>query len=125
MTDDSVDRPVTVLVNLPGDYIGVHRLADRFPSVRFVDVDPGHPIDPDVHGEVLVTRAAAAENLADLLDRGVRWVHCTGHGVDGLPLELVGGRVGRGDDPHGVQAPTGELGGRTAEALVPGPAHSP
>ena len=93
MTDDSADQPVTVLVNLPGDYIGVHRLADRFPSVRFVDVDPGHPIDPDVHGEVLVTRAAAAENLADLLDRGVRWVHCTGHGVDGLPLELVGGRV--------------------------------
>ena len=83
----------TVLVHLKVDYLDTDRMGDRFPGVRFVQVDPDGPVDADVHGEVLVTRGMKSPNFAEVLERGVEWVHCTGHGVDEMPLEAVGDRT--------------------------------
>ena len=83
----------TVLVHLKVDYLGTDRIGDRFPGVRFVHVDPDGPVDPAVHGEVVVTRGVDSPNFAEVLERGVEWVHCTGHGVDEMPLETVGNRI--------------------------------
>ena len=83
----------TVLVHLKVDYLGTDRLGDRFQDVRFVHVDPDGPVDPDLRGEVMVTRGMDSANFAEVLERGVEWVHCTGHGVDEMPLETVGNRI--------------------------------
>ena len=83
----------TVLVHLAVDYLGTDGMAGRFPGVRFVQVDPDGPVDPDVHGQVLVTRGVDSPNLTDVLDRGVEWVHCTGHGIDEIPLDAIGDRI--------------------------------
>jgi len=83
----------TVLVHLDFDFLGTDRMADHFPGVRFVHVDPDGPVDPDLHGEVMVTRGTDSANFAEVLERGVRWVHCTGHGVDEIPLDVVGDRT--------------------------------
>jgi len=83
----------TVLVHLDFDFLGTDRMADHFPGVRFVHVDPDGPVDPDLHGEVMVTRGTDSANFAEVLERGVRWVHCTGHGVDEIPLDVVEDRT--------------------------------
>ena len=77
----------TVLYHLPDGYLRLDLLKERFPEVNFIGVPTSGPVPDEVSGEVLLTLAAPTENLVDLLRRGVRWVHCTGHGVDHLPLE--------------------------------------
>lgn len=85
--------PTTVLCHLPDGYMHLGELEGLFPEVRFVRVPTSGPVPPRVSGEVLVTLAAPSDNLVDLLGRGVRWVHCTGHGVDHLPLGAFGDRL--------------------------------
>jgi phosphoglycerate dehydrogenase-like enzyme len=46
-----------------------------------------------VHGDVLVTTMRGGSNLAEVLDRGVRWIHTIGTGVEDFPLHLVGDRL--------------------------------
>lgn len=48
------------------------------------------PVPPELTGEVLLSLPWAGETTAELLGRGVRWVHICGTGIDGFPLELVG-----------------------------------
>src|SRR5207253_4098119 len=48
---------------------------------------------PDVDGEVLLTLPWGSPNLAQVLARGVRWVHALGTGVDRFPIHLLGDRV--------------------------------
>lgn len=85
--------PATVLCHLPDGYLHLDELKKLFPKVEFVQVPITGPVPPDVFGEVLITIAAPSDNLLDLLGRGVRWVHCSGHGVDHLPLEAFGDRL--------------------------------
>ncbi|MEE2769346.1 MAG: NAD(P)-dependent oxidoreductase [Actinomycetota bacterium] len=77
----------TVLCHLPDGYLQLGELAHRFPDWDFVQVPTDGPIPKGITGEVALTVAAPSGNLVELLARGVRWVHCTGHGVDHLPLE--------------------------------------
>ena len=50
------------------------------------------PLAPDVRGQVLVA-THRADNLVELCDRGVEWVHFFGTGIDGIPPEILEGRV--------------------------------
>ena len=86
--------PTTVLCHLPDGYLHLGELEGLFPAVKFVQVPTSGPVPPGVSGEVLVTMAGPSDNLVDLLGRGVRWVHCTGHGVDHRSHDLEGGSAG-------------------------------
>jgi phosphoglycerate dehydrogenase-like enzyme len=68
-------------------------LAAEFPDVTFVQLPTDGPIDPDVRGEILLTGAYGAPSLPEALERGVRWIHTIGTGVDRFPLDLVGDRT--------------------------------
>ena len=71
----------------------VERVTREVPGIEFVPV-PEHGDPPaDVQGEVLLTWAWGSENLASLVERGVRWVHTIGTGVDAFPFEAVGDRI--------------------------------
>lgn len=65
----------------------------QFPDVEFICVPRQGDIPTDASGDVLLTIPRGYPNLAELLDRGVEWVHVTSTGIDGFPLELLGGRV--------------------------------
>jgi phosphoglycerate dehydrogenase-like enzyme len=49
------------------------------------------PLPQDLTGEVLLTLTLGTPNLAEVLERGVRWVHAYGTGVDSFPFELLKG----------------------------------
>ena len=84
----------------------VQRLATQLP-VRLLDpiraVRPGlELVEVPVHGPIpegppfdrldaLLTLPTGTPNLADVLARGVRWVHAYGTGVNGFPFELLRG----------------------------------
>ncbi len=65
----------------------------RFETVEFVYVPRRGDVPEDASGQVLLTIPRGYPNLAELLDRGVEWVHVTSTGIDGFPLELLSGRV--------------------------------
>jgi phosphoglycerate dehydrogenase-like enzyme len=60
-----------------------------FPDVEFVPVPREGGLGEEVHGDVLLTTAIGGPNLDQVLQRGVRWVHTIGTGVDRFPLEAV------------------------------------
>ena len=68
------------------------RIADALPDVDVVPIASEGDLPPDVRGEVLLTMAWGNPNLAQVLARGVRWVHALGTGVDRFPFELLGDR---------------------------------
>lgn len=84
-------RSVRVLVHVPHPVL--ERIAAEDPGVTFVPVPTSGEIAPEVRGEVLLTLPWGAPNLAEALERGVRWIHTIGTGVDRFPLERVGERV--------------------------------
>jgi phosphoglycerate dehydrogenase-like enzyme len=47
----------------------------------------------EARGEVLLTHAKGGPNLAQVVARGVRWVHAYGTGVDEFPFAALGDRV--------------------------------
>ena len=65
----------------------------QFPDVEFVGVPRQGDLGDEASGDVLLTIPRGYPNLAELLDRGVEWVHVTSTGIDGFPLELLGDRV--------------------------------
>ncbi|MCY3576228.1 MAG: NAD(P)-binding domain-containing protein [bacterium] len=65
----------------------------QFQDVEFVYVPRQGDLPEDASGEALLTIPRDYPNLAELLDRGVKWVHATSTGIDGFPLELLGHRV--------------------------------
>ena len=65
----------------------------QFPDVEFVCVPRQGDLGDEASGDVLLTIPRGYPNLAELLDRGVEWVHVTSTGIDGFPLELLGDRV--------------------------------
>ncbi len=70
----------------------VRRIADALPDADVVPIASEGDLPPDVRGEVLLTNAWGSPNLAQVLARGVRWVHALGTGVDRLPFDLLGDR---------------------------------
>lgn len=64
------------------------------PDLRIVEIPMQGPV-PDgpeyARFDALLTLPYGTPNLAELLGRGVRWVHAYGTGVNGFPFELLKG----------------------------------
>ena len=72
---------------------GVESLCADIPDLEFVQVpQEGDPPD-GVTGDVLLTWAWGSPNVANVVARGVRWIHTVGTGVDRFPHAAVGDRV--------------------------------
>jgi phosphoglycerate dehydrogenase-like enzyme len=78
----------TVLTHVPVALLGPVRA--RFPGVTLVQIPERGPLDADVRGEVLLTQAWGSPNLAEVMARGVRWVHAYGTGVNAFPFAALG-----------------------------------
>jgi len=88
-----VRTPVRVLSTL-GDADLLALPADLRAEVEVTVVPMKDPLPPGVEGDVLVTvPTAAGHHLPEAFRRGVRWVHVTGTGIDGIPLEGFGSEV--------------------------------
>jgi phosphoglycerate dehydrogenase-like enzyme len=79
-----------VLSHLPLPLLEAVRRA--LPDLELAVVPMTGPLPEDVGGEVLLTHARGSPNLAQVLARGVRWVHAYGTGVDGFPFDVLGDR---------------------------------
>jgi len=90
--DSPGDAP-RVLVHLWGEHFPTSAIRERFPTVEFISVRTDGPMSDNVVGEVCITQAARTGNLEEVLQRGVRWVHVLGQGVDHFPFEYLGDRT--------------------------------
>jgi phosphoglycerate dehydrogenase-like enzyme len=84
-----VSAALTVLSHVPITLLGP--LLKRFPDVSVVQVPEQGPLEPSVRGEVALTQAWGSPNFAELMERGVRWVHAYGTGVNAFPFEALRG----------------------------------
>jgi len=78
---------VTVLHHTRPDAMA--SLAARFPDIAFVPIPMTGELPDDVRGDVVLTTAMGADTLVAALERGVRWVHTIGTGVDRFPVEAI------------------------------------
>jgi len=83
--------PHRVLSHLPVRAFA--RFADDFPEVSFIEVPREGDLPPDVQGEALLSFTWGSPNMKQVLERGVRWVHTLGTGIDGFPVETLGDRT--------------------------------
>ena len=63
------------------------------PDVEIVPIPTDGPPPEGALGDVLLTSAVGAPNLAEVFQRGVRWVHAYGTGVNAFPFDLLGDRI--------------------------------
>ncbi len=83
-----MNAPLTILSHVPIQLLAP--VLKRFPDASIVQVPDQGPIDAGVRGDVLLTQAWASPNFAELMTRGVRWVHAYGTGVNKFPFEALG-----------------------------------
>jgi phosphoglycerate dehydrogenase-like enzyme len=83
--------PLRVLSHFPAERIA--RAAQELSWIEIVPIPSEGALPADASGEVLVTYAWGAPNLADAVARGVRWVHAIGTGVDRFPFAALGDQV--------------------------------
>jgi phosphoglycerate dehydrogenase-like enzyme len=62
-------------------------------GIRLVPISGEGELPAGVAGEVLLTYPWASPNLASVLERGVRWVHVMGTGIDAFPIGLLGDQI--------------------------------
>ena len=80
-----------VLTHVPLQLL--ERVRREVPDAELILVPmQGEPPDA-AHGEVLLTHARGSPNLAQVVERGVRWVHAYGTGVNAFPFAALGARV--------------------------------
>jgi phosphoglycerate dehydrogenase-like enzyme len=84
-----VSGALTVLSHVPLALLRPVR--ERFPDISLVQIPEQGPLEPDVRGDVLLTQAWGSPNLAEVMKRGVRWVHGYGTGVNEFPFEALAG----------------------------------
>lgn len=80
-----------ILIHFPVDF--VDSLSADFPEVEFISVPRKGELDPEIEGEALLTYAWGTPNIAQVVERGVRWVHTIGTGVDRFPIDQIGGCI--------------------------------
>jgi phosphoglycerate dehydrogenase-like enzyme len=86
-----MNERLRVLSHLPPDRLA--RVPHEVPEVEVVTISDRDDLPPDVRGDVLVTYTWGAPNIAHVVERGVRWIHTIGTGVDRFPFDVVGDRV--------------------------------
>jgi phosphoglycerate dehydrogenase-like enzyme len=69
------------------------RVQAEFPDAELTVVPLQGEPPAGARGEVLLTHAKGGPNLAQVVARGVRWVHAYGTGVDEFPFAALGERV--------------------------------
>jgi phosphoglycerate dehydrogenase-like enzyme len=69
------------------------RVGETLPHVHITTIPSDADPRPGVRGEVLLIPPWDPGNLAQVLERGIRWVHTIGTGVDRVPLQLIGDRL--------------------------------
>lgn len=67
-------------------------VAEKMPDAEVLLIPDKGPIPEGLEGEVLLTQTWGSENIAEVVARGVRWVHTLGTGVDRFPFDAVGDR---------------------------------
>lgn len=60
------------------------------PDLDWIHVPEKGSLPPEARGEVLLTQTWGAPNSADVMQRGVRWVHTFGTGVNRYPFDTLG-----------------------------------
>jgi phosphoglycerate dehydrogenase-like enzyme len=83
-----VTNPLRIFSHVPSAHLEPVRRAH--PDVEIVEIPRKGPIEGDLRAEILLTQPWASPNLADIMARGVRWVHAFGTGVDRFPVPLLG-----------------------------------
>jgi phosphoglycerate dehydrogenase-like enzyme len=83
-----VTNPLRIFSHVPSAHLEPVRRAH--PDVEIVEIPGKGPIEGDLRAEILLTQPWASPNLADIMARGVRWVHAFGTGVDRFPVPLLG-----------------------------------
>jgi len=68
------------------------QVADAVPEVEVVPIPRDGDLAAEVEGEVLLTFPWGAPNLAEVLGRGVRWIHVLGTGIDAFPRHVLAGQ---------------------------------
>ena len=86
-----MNQHLRVLSHLPIDRLA--RVPHELPDVEVVTISDRDDLPPDLRGDVLVTYTWGAPNIAQVVQRGVRWIHTIGTGVDRFPFDVVGDRV--------------------------------
>jgi phosphoglycerate dehydrogenase-like enzyme len=81
---------VKILTQMGGDIAAAIQAAA--PGVEVVIAPLDGPVPPDLRGQALIA-SHRADNLVELCQRDVEWVHFFGTGVDGMPPEVLEGRV--------------------------------
>lgn len=84
------ERSLCVLSHVPERI--TRRVSREHPAVRVREIPEQGPLDDDVRGEVLLTQAWGSPNLGEVVERGVRWVHAYGTGVNRFPFAALGDR---------------------------------
>lgn len=79
---------IRVLCHVPVGLL--RRVGESVPEAELVPVPAEGPLAPGLRGDVLLTPAWGSPNLAEVVARGVRWVHAYGTGVDRFPFEALG-----------------------------------
>ncbi len=83
------DRPLRIATHMPAQMLEPVKAAH--PGVEVVAIAPDDDVPADLEAEILLTLPWGAPNLAEILVRGVRWVHAYGTGVNGFPFEVLNG----------------------------------
>lgn len=77
-----------VLTQVPIPLLG--RVQRELPDVELVFIPMQGELPEALCGDVLLTHAKGAPNLASVLARGVGWVHAYGTGVNEFPFDALG-----------------------------------
>jgi len=77
-----------ILIQVPFGLLA--RVESEFPDIEIIQVPDSGEVPAGVEGEILLTWAWGSPNLAEVIKRGVRWIHTYGTGVNEFPLALVG-----------------------------------
>jgi len=83
------EREVRILSHVPVPMLA--RIGEHFPKAAVVAIPDRGDLPPEVRGDVLLTMAWGSPNLAQVLERGVRWVHAYGTGVNAFPFHELRG----------------------------------
>jgi phosphoglycerate dehydrogenase-like enzyme len=86
-----VTNQLRIFSHVPSKHLEPVRRAH--PDVEIVEIPRKGPIEGDLRAEILLTQPWASPNLAEIMARGVRWVHAFGTGVDRFPVPLLGNAI--------------------------------
>jgi len=82
---------VRVLTHVGGEV--VETIAREVPDVEVIAIPGDGELEPHVQGDVLFTMVWGTSNMPQALERGVRWVHTMGTGVERFPFDLLTDQV--------------------------------